>query len=300
MHTGDNEELSAALGALRRIRDGRPRLEVLSRAPAAPRNVPPLLFVHGAWHAAWCWDEYFLGYFASRGFFAHAVSLRGHGGSEGKDRLRFARLGDFVDDLEHAVDTLPARPVLVGHSFGGLVVQKYLERRQAPLAILLASVPPSGAWGIALRRLREQPLDVFKSNLTLSLWPLVADPETARRSLFSPEMPRAEAARHHARLQDEAVLAYFESLLFTPVSTGQVSAPIVVMGAERDRMISRAEVEATAKAYGVEPIFAPGCAHDMMLDPGWRQVADRIASEVEIRFPASAEYVYHVHEEAAA
>src|SRR5574337_78546 len=237
---------------------------------------------------------------AGRGFFAHAVSLRGHGGSEGKDRLRFARLGDFVDDLEHAVDTLPARPVLVGHSFGGLVVQKYLERRQAPLAILLASVPPSGAWGIALRRLREQPLDVLKSNLTLSLWPLVADPETARRSLFSPEMPRAEAARHHARLQDEAVLAYFESLLFTPVSTGQVSAPIVVMGAERDRMIPRAEVEATAKAYGVEPIFAPGCAHDMMLDPGWRQVADRIASEVEIRFPASAEYVYHVHEEAAA
>jgi pimeloyl-ACP methyl ester carboxylesterase len=291
MHMRDNEiGLSTALTTLRRIRDNQPKLEVISRVPTTPRDAPPLLFVHGAWHGAWCWDEHFLEYFAQRGFAAHAVSLRGHGESEGKERLRFVRLSDFVEDLEQTIDALPATPVLIGHSMGGFVVQKYLERRQVPLAVLLASVPPSGAWRVALRRLREQPLDVIKSNLTMSLWPLVSDPETAGRSLFSPEMPRAESARHHARLQDEAVAAYFDCLLFNPVSTRRVSGPLVVMGAEHDQMIGRTEVAATARAYGVEPITIPGCAHDMMLDLRWQAVASRIAHEIEARLLSSSEH----------
>jgi hypothetical protein len=199
-------------------------------------------------------------------------------------------MSDFVEDLEQTVDSLPATPILIGHSMGGFVVQKYLERRKAPLAVLLASVPPRGAWGVLLRRLREQPLDVIKANLTFSLWPLVSDPETARRSLFSPEMPHSELAKHHARLQDEAVAAYLDCLFLSPVSTRRVSGPLVVMGAEHDRMIGRVEVETTAQAYGVEPIIIPGCAHDMMLDCGWREVADGIAREIDIRFPSSSEH----------
>ena len=61
------------------------------------------------------------------------------------------------------------------------------------------------------------------------------------------------------------------------------------MGAERDQMVGRAEVEMTAKAYGVDPIIAPDCAHDMMLDLGWRRVADRIVREIESRFPSSCD-----------
>jgi pimeloyl-ACP methyl ester carboxylesterase len=295
MRVRENEpELSTALTTLRRIQDSRPKLEVISRGPSTSRKAPPLLFVHGAWHGAWCWDEHFLRYFSQHGFSAHAVSLRGHGKSEGKERLRFVRVSDFVEDLQQTVDSLPETPILVGHSMGGFVVQKYLERRQVPLAVLLASVPPRGAWRIALQ---EQPLDVIKSNLTFSLWPLVSNPQTASSTLFSPEMPRSESARHHARLQDEAVLAYLDSLLLNPVCTRRVSGPMVVIGAERDRMIGRAEVETTAKAYGVKPIIVPHCAHDMMLDVGWREVADRIAREIEICFPSGSD---HLRSEAVA
>jgi pimeloyl-ACP methyl ester carboxylesterase len=120
----DERRLSTALITLRRVQDRRPKLEVLSRAPTTSRNAPPLLFVHGAWHGAWCWDEHFLGYFSKRGFSAHAVSLRGHGESEGKERLRSVRLSDFVEDLTQTVDSLPATPILIGHSMGGFVVQK--------------------------------------------------------------------------------------------------------------------------------------------------------------------------------
>ena len=57
------------------------RLEVIDRGSTTDAHPVPLLFVHGAWHAAWCWEENFLGFFADRGYRALALSFRGHGGS---------------------------------------------------------------------------------------------------------------------------------------------------------------------------------------------------------------------------
>lgn len=56
-------------------------LEVVDKGSCTEAHPVPLLFVHGAWHAAWCWDVHFLDHFADRGYRALAVSLRGHGGS---------------------------------------------------------------------------------------------------------------------------------------------------------------------------------------------------------------------------
>ena len=258
-------------------------LEIISKAPAAPRPAPPLLFVHGAWHGAWCWDEGFLDYFAERGFAAHALSLRAHGASPGK--LRTTRIRDYVEDVARAVATLPSAPVLVGHSMGGFVVQKYLETHSAPAAVLLASVPPRGARGIAIRATRGQPLDVLKCNLTLSLRPLISDVGRARRLLFSEAAPEETVRRSFSRLQDEAWFAYLDTLLFDLVRSERVTAPIIVMGGGDDAMVRPAEVIATAKAYRVKPTILAGVAHDMMLDLGWRRVAGAMARELERYFP---------------
>ena len=64
-------------------------LEVITRTPEGPARPTPILCVHGAWHAAWCWDEHFLPAFARRGYTAHAVSLRGHRGSGGRASPRW-------------------------------------------------------------------------------------------------------------------------------------------------------------------------------------------------------------------
>ena len=117
------------------------KLEVLSRETAGAEASAPLLFVHGSSHAAWCWDEHFLPWFATEGFNAYAVSLRGHGKSEGSDRLRWTSVSDYVDDVRSVALRLPGAPVLIGHSLGGLVVQKYLERYTASGAVLLAPSP---------------------------------------------------------------------------------------------------------------------------------------------------------------
>src|SRR5690349_15958910 len=119
-------------------------LEVLSRETRTPSPKTPLLFVHGAYVGAWCWEEHFLDWFAARGHPAHAVSLRGHGASEGRRQLDDFGLADYAEDVAQAAAGLPVAPVLVGHSMGALVVQKFLEKGNAPAAILACPVPAYG------------------------------------------------------------------------------------------------------------------------------------------------------------
>ena len=103
-----------------------------------------VVLVHGAWHGAWCWDEHFLDFFAAKGHRSLAVSLRGHGRSPATSGIRFCSIADFVDDVASVADGPPTQPVVIGHSMGGFVVQKYLESHGAPAAALLASALPSG------------------------------------------------------------------------------------------------------------------------------------------------------------
>jgi pimeloyl-ACP methyl ester carboxylesterase len=106
-------------------------LEVIDKGASSEVHSTPLLFVHGAWHAAWCWNEHFLDFFADNGYRALAVSLRGHGNSPTPRPLRKCSITDYVGDVASIADSLSTRPVLIGHSMGGLITQKYLETRTA-------------------------------------------------------------------------------------------------------------------------------------------------------------------------
>ena len=118
-------------------------LEVLSRKARGTIHRTPLLFVHGAYVGAWCWEENFLDWFAERGYPVHAVSLRGHGESHGHDRLPDFGLADYAEDVARVAAALPRPPVLIGHSMGALVVQKYFEKAAHAPAMILASPVPS-------------------------------------------------------------------------------------------------------------------------------------------------------------
>lgn len=248
-------------------------LEVISRQPDADPRVPSLLFVHGAWHGAWCWDAHFLSYFSGHGYRAHALSLRGHGESPG--RLRGASIADYVADVLEVAKTLPAPPVLIGHSLGGFVVQKYLERHPARGALLLASAPPTGMLGAALRIARRHPARFAAMNLKQSLYPLVSEPERAREYLFSAAMPDDALLAYQKRLGDESYRAFLDMLL-TRCHPERVKVSVAVLGAGEDALFTPKEVWATARAYDTVPTLFPDMAHDMMLEPGWRDVADFI------------------------
>src|SRR5262249_25116172 len=151
---------------------------------------------------------FFLGHFAARGYAAHALSFRAHGESEGRRQLHRCRIRHYVEDVATVAAALPSSPILVGHSMGGFVVQKYLETHLAPAAFLLASIPPGGARSMYARLMRNRPLDVLRANATLSLYPLVSDPARAQRLLFSAAMPADRALRYHRLLQDESMLGF--------------------------------------------------------------------------------------------
>jgi pimeloyl-ACP methyl ester carboxylesterase len=252
------------------------RLEVIAKKPDGNAHSTPLVFVHGAWHGAWCWEQ-FQSYFAEQGYASYALNLRGHGNSEGRDRLRWFRATDYVDDIACVVDQLPRPPALIGHSGGGYLIQKYLESRSAAAAVFLASVSVNGAFRMFNRMAMRHPWKAIKAHLTMEGFAYIETPKLAREYFFSPDIPTERLNRYFAQLQSESYLyGWDSSLLNVPRPERVHKVPMLVLGAREDRTISCDEIEETASAYDVQAEFFPGMAHDMMLEKDWIKVAGRV------------------------
>ncbi len=249
-------------------------LETITRTPVNRTRTTPLLFVHGMWHGAWCWEENFLPYFAEHGYHVSALSLRGHAGSEGK--IRGNTVADYVSDVEQAAGQFETAPVIIGHSMGGFLTQKYLEKHDAPAAVLMASNPHFGLWPTLFRLTMQRPLVLLKVTMQLRLYPVVETPEAARWSMFSRDMPEEQVARYQAKLNDESFRMFIDLLGLNLADPKKVKTPLLILGAKNDNAISEDQVHATARGYGVKAEIFPNMAHDMMLESGWKTVADRI------------------------
>lgn len=251
------------------------KLEVIANTTNAIRPTP-ILFVHGAWLGAWCWEN-FQGYFAEHGYASYAVSLRGHGASEGRENIRWhSAARGYVADVAQVADSLDRPPIIVGHSMGGYVAQKYLEEHSAEACVLLATLPISGTAGFAARFALRHPWAFIKSQALMSLKHATETPELVQDTFFSPQVPKEDIARHCARLQQESFRMELETLFLNLPRPDSVKTPMLVLGAENDRVFSVAEQKATARAYDTEAEIFPHMAHVMMLEPGWKLVADRI------------------------
>ncbi len=263
-------------------------LEILRRDPGHTDR-PPLLFVHGAWHGAWCWGEHFLDHFAALGYPCVAPSLPGHAGSAAEKPLRWLRIDDYVDAVAQVAASLPSPPVLIGHSMGGFVVQHFLARHPARAGVLLASVPPGGVWRTALRMLCRHPWRFLRANLGLSLYPLVSTPALVRELFYSEALPEADLRRYAAAVGDESYRAFLDMLMLRLPRPAQVRVPVRVLGGALDAVFTPAEVMATARAYGTRARIFADCAHNLMLEPGWPEVADDIHAWIEAGFRAPRE-----------
>jgi len=252
------------------------KLEMISKYPLNIAHPTPLLFIHGTLHTAACWDVHFLDYFAQHGYASHAVNLRGHGNSEGRDRLRWTRIADFVEDVENAVRQLPSPPILIGHSMGGFIIQHYLENHDAPAAVLLSSASPAGLLPTAIRTARRQPWMFAKINLTLSLKPMLASPQLLGEAFFSNDLPNELLVKYWKQTQDDSFMAFVDMVVLDLPKPEKVKTPLLVLGAARDNMIGPRELEATARAYHTKAEIIPDVAHNSMLEQNWQSVAERI------------------------
>jgi len=254
-------------------------LEIKVKKSSTPSDNTPLLFVHGAWHGAWCWHN-FLDYFSAKGYDCHAPSLCGHGNSDNSKSLKTTRLDDYVDNVRTFVDSIfkeyGKKPVIIAHSMGGLIAQKYLETdHDIPKAVLLAPVPRHGVWQTPLRMAGRLPLAFVAVNLTWSLYPLVNTPKRTRKAFFSENIPNNKLNEYFLRMQDESYLGFWDMLIFRLPAPKKVKTPVMILGAEKDTIFSVKEIQSTAKAYGTEAVIFD-MAHDMMLEEDWKDVADYI------------------------
>jgi pimeloyl-ACP methyl ester carboxylesterase len=251
-------------------------IEVITREPTADVRPTPLLFVHGAWGGAWQWDEYFLPYFAGKGYTVHALSLRGHGASEG--RVFGARIRDYLADVVQVAAGLPTPPVMIGHSMGGYIVQKYLETHAAPAGVLVASATPNNNLPMMLRIMRMMPGPMLRGSLTFQTRPLVSTPERVRAALFSADLADDRLMRYFERFSDESMLAMLGIMGLEPVRPRQITTPLLVLGAEHDALISADQFAHTARTYGTDVVMIPDVAHGIQLEDNWQVAADAIAA----------------------
>lgn len=257
-------------------------LEVIDKGSSSRDHPVPLLFVHGGWHGAWCWDDGFLDYFADAGYRAVSMSLRRHGTSPTDKPLPKVSIADYIDDVASVADDLGGGPVLIGHSVGGFVVRRYLEDRAAPAAVLLGSLPPQGVLGTALRVWRRRPQMTMESWNDPTLLKFLATPALAREYLFCADTPEAVVESCRQRAGAESIRATMVDPTVRRVRTRRVITPILVLGAVYDGFVSTRAVRATARAYRTEPEFFD-MGHNMMLEPGWPDVAGRIHAWLKTR-----------------
>ncbi|MBA3033910.1 MAG: alpha/beta hydrolase [Gammaproteobacteria bacterium] len=263
------------------------KLEILSYAPEQARpGMPPLLFLHGAYTAAWCWQEHFLPFFAAAGFECHALSLSGHGGSRRRDHLDSYSIDDYVNDVAEAIATLAEPPILIGHSMGGFVVQKYLENHAAPAAVLMCSVPPQGLAASAFGMLFNRPGMLADLNRMMSGQQVALD--SLREALFAQPVSVDDLTRYYRMAQPESHRAIWDMTLFNLPHTKRVlaslpggSSRLLIQGAAHDMIIPASLVEMTARSYGVDATTYQGMGHALMLEADWKKPAQDIIDWLE-------------------
>lgn len=245
--------------------------------PGRGKQKPPLLFVHGAYCDAWCWEVHILPWFAAAGYPAYALSLRGHGKSLGRDDLGSLHLGDYMDDIRDVVAELPSRPVLIGHSMGAALVERLVAEEAYPGAALVCPVPPTGLLPVLTRLWWGRPEFFWNAP---ALHSGAIDPvamSTLREFYFtsraSPEI-LAGAMRH---LSPEAPQAVMELTWHGMAPQPSIpDTPMCVIAAADDALFTPDEARATAARHRIEAIVLPDLPHMLMLEPGWERLAESL------------------------
>jgi len=253
-----------------------PVLDVIEMHPKKATK-KSLLFIHGANMSGWCWNENFMPFFTELGHPCYAISLRGHGKSGGHHNLATFSIADYVNDIERVIDELPEAPILIGHSLGGLLIQKYIETKTVPACVLLAPVPVGGLLPPILDLAMYNPSFYTQFNLTQLFGTWASAVDITRQSIFSGHVSDEVVIRYCAQMQPESPKALMDSIwLGLPDKTNPFDIPMLALAADEDSFFRPSHIKETADAYKADYINMEGTSHVMMLDSQWHECATTI------------------------
>jgi non-heme chloroperoxidase len=258
---------------------------------AAPSTPTPVVFVHGLWLHATSWEPW-VELFRDSGYAPTAPGWPGEPATVAEARANPSSVaGRGIDDVvaHHAeiVGGLGTKPIVVGHSFGGLIAQRLLAEGHAAAAVALDAAPIKGVIflppsalrvaSVALRNPANRSRAVsltraqFRYGFGNALEEAESDELYDRWAIPSPGKPLFEAAAANLSPRSPA-----------KVDTRTAArGPLLLTAGGRDHTVPPAIGRATRKLYRRSPAVTdyrefPDRGHSLGIDSGWREVADAV------------------------
>src|SRR5258706_708458 len=248
----------------------------------------PVVFVHGLWLHATSWGPW-VEFFREAGYAPVAPGWPGDSDTVEETRREPAKVAgkgidDVVDHYSQIIRGLDAPPVVIGHSFGGLIAQRLLGQDLAAAAVAIDPAPIKGVLSLPPSALRVASIALRKPanrNAALSL--------TAEQFRYGfgnavPEQESAELFEHWTipspgRPLFEAAFANFSPRSPAKVNTGnRTRGPLLVTAGGKDHTVPAAISTATRKLYHKSPAITDfrdfeDRGHSLTIDHGWQEIA---------------------------
>jgi pimeloyl-ACP methyl ester carboxylesterase len=258
---------------------------------STPMSGRPVVFIHGLWLHASSWQPW-EDLFRAAGYAPVAPGWPGEAATVAETRESPELVADHGIDEVTAhyagiIAALDQPPVLVGHSFGGMIAEKLLGDGHAAAAVAIDAAQIKGVLPLPLSSLRST-LPVFKNpanrHRAVSL-----TPEEFRYS-FGNALPVEQSDELHERWTIpspgkplfEAAVANFSPHSPAAVATGnEERGPLLLVMGGRDHTVPEAITKSTLKQYRhsaavTDLIEFPDRGHSLTVDAGWREVAEGV------------------------
>ena len=259
-------------------------------------NLTPVLFVHGAWLSSGSWEN-FATYFGNRGYPVSAPEWPRKEGDVAKlredaDAIEGLGLTEIVDHYEKEIQALDEPPVLIGHSFGGLIVELLLDRGLGRVGVAMSPAPPKGILVLPFSSLKAASPALAHPSRWHGIVPLTLDEFTyGFVNTFSPEDAQAAyekyAVPESGQIFYEAGFANFH--LHPPTEVhfkNDDRAPLLIVGATKDNTVPASLAHKQYEKYEksaaqTDYLEFEGRPHLLMAAPGWEEVAVKIERWIE-------------------
>lgn len=248
------------------------------------------VLIHGMWGTSDVWRNW-RPFLETRGWQTIAPSLRHHDAPSDAPppALGTTSLLDYVADLEASLQALPEKPVVIGHSMGGLIALLLCAKGLAKAGVLLTPAPPAGV--IAIR-----PSNLIAFARIQARWGWWRKPHRATLGealshTFNTTDPGDGTEIHASFVHDsgralfEIALPWLDGTRAATVDPRRVTVPLLFVAAEKDKLTPPDVVRRAARrfAHVSDYVEYKGQGHWVPGQPGWDRVADETATWLDVK-----------------
>lgn len=253
-----------------------PQIAYSVYVPVALASEWQVVFLSGIAHRRQCWDQ-MAHYLAQRGIRSVTLDYRAHGASTWSQSIQAVTLDDCVADLAAVLEAEqidPRQLVLVGHSYGGGVAQRYAQQYPIAGLVLMDTLALGFWWKDVLRQLPYQLTHHPRLYRQLATDPsvLFSTEGRAREYLFGQDTPTEVVQRYLNECWCPASGRALQHMLFArslPLRTRH----ILFLAGRQDTSVSLRLIRQSAARLQAPLVELEG-PHDGMLADGWQLAAE--------------------------